>query len=87
MRRGKLLTLVANDTSYAVARMTTTEVVIAVFNNAKQEQTIGLDTGGIQVLTNGPFKDELGAARMVRLTGHALSVTLPPRSAAIINLK
>ncbi|MFL6215568.1 MAG: alpha-amylase family glycosyl hydrolase [Blastocatellia bacterium] len=87
LRRGKLLTLGVNDSSYAFARMTATDVVIVVFNNAKQEQTIGLDTGGIKVLTNGPFKDELGAARMVRLTGHTLSVTLPPNAAAIINLK
>ena len=87
LRRGKLLTLGVDDSSYAFARMTKAEAVIVIINNAAHEQPVVCDMSGINASPSGPFADELGAARMFRLEGHRLSVTLPARSASIIRLK
>jgi neopullulanase len=87
LRRGKLLTLGVDESAYAFARTTASEAVIVVFNNAKQDRTIDLDTSPISLAANAGLVDRLGAAREVRLQGTTLRVVLPARSVSVITVK
>ena len=87
LRRGKLLTLGVDDTSYAIARLIKNEAVIVLINNAKQEKTIEFDTTPIKVQAAAAMVDRLDAAREIRLQGTMLRVVLPARSASVITMK
>jgi neopullulanase len=88
LRRGKLLTLAADDSSYAFARTANeNEVVIVVFNGAAREQAIAFDAAPLKVATGARLVDRLGAAREIQLEGGRLRVVLPARSASIITFK
>lgn len=87
LRRGRLVTLGVDDATYAFARATATEVVIVVFNNAKQDKTIEFDTTPVGVAGGAGFTDRLNAARAIHLNGTTLSVRMPARSASIITVR
>ncbi|HJQ22575.1 MAG TPA: alpha-amylase family glycosyl hydrolase [Blastocatellia bacterium] len=87
LRRGALLTLSADDSSYAFARIATNAAVIVVINNAKQERAIEFDTAPLKVQMRAALVDRLEAAREVRLQGTHLRVVLPARAASIITTR
>ena len=84
LRRGELVPLLAETTSYAFARRTPTDSVIVAMNNAASVQELVLDLATLPPKAATTWRDELGGTGEVKLDSGKLRLLLPARSAVIL---
>ena len=83
LRRGAMIDLVAKDQSYAFARVADASTVLVVFNNDVRQAAVSIPTATLRIPDNASFRDELDMEPDAQAREGQITVTLPPRSAAI----
>ncbi|MBI3651259.1 MAG: cyclomaltodextrinase N-terminal domain-containing protein [Acidobacteria bacterium] len=84
LRRGKLVTLGFSDDDYSFARVGDQGAVVVVFNNAKKASQIEIDVTPLKLADGKTLIDRLGVSGEVRVEGGKIKVSLPARSASIL---
>ncbi|HEX3878236.1 MAG TPA: alpha-amylase family glycosyl hydrolase [Bryobacteraceae bacterium] len=83
LRRGKTVDLLAEDRAYAFARITPSERVLVIFNNAATPASLHVTVGDAGILDGAELQDGYGSAPAVTVKQHAIDVQLPGHSVAI----
>lgn len=83
LRRGRLVHLVADDRTYAYARVGRDASAVVVFNQAAEARVIEVPLAGSGVKPAGRWVDALGGPAP-RVLGATLQIELPPRRSAVL---
>ena len=81
LRRGGYLTLHVTETVWAVARGSGADLVVAVLNRGGTAETVSVPVPAEVAAEGRSFTDALGSGAAASVSGGALSLTLPGRSA------
>jgi glycosidase len=82
LRRGSQTTLYQTDKQWAYARILGKEAILVVFNNDTSPATFTVPVAPAGIADGVTLTDRLGTAA-VRVTGGAVSITLPARTSAV----
>jgi glycosidase len=83
LRQGKLTQLSVGIDTYAYARSTGDSFVVVTFNNAGQPRQLDLSIAGLQPHPVTTVTDRLGEIGTVAVINDRMSISLPPKSAAL----
>jgi neopullulanase len=84
LQHGKLINLHVSEQQYVFARKSEIGCVVVAFNNDTEPSTIEFKISGTGLSDNSVMIDRLGATTSVRITKGAMSMSLPPRSVALL---
>jgi glycosidase len=87
LRRGALQQLYVADRQYSYARTTAAASVVIAINNDASSATWSTILAGTHVPDNAVLVDRLGVIGPATVKDGAVSLTLPPRSAAILTVQ
>ena len=87
LRRGALQQLYVADQQYVYARTTPTASVVVAINNDASPASWSTPVAGTRLQNGASLVDRLGVVGPVTVSGGGLSLTLPPRSAAILTVQ
>src|SRR4029078_14824 len=87
LRRGALQQLYVADQQYVYARTTPTASVVVAINNDALPASWSTTVAVTRLQNGASLVDRLGVVGPVRVSGGGVSLTLPPRSAAILTVQ
>jgi glycosidase len=82
LRGGRMIPLVATESTFAFARVAEGSAAIVTFNNSDRTETLRI-TLPAQMSATGELFDRLSTSRIIPVTHREVTVELPPRTAAI----
>lgn len=83
LRRGRSLDLYEDDQQMAYARVADDQAAIVAINNAPAAAKIAFDVSMLPTADMAVWRDALGGRETVRVAEGVMSLTLPPRTAAV----
>ena len=83
LRCGKLVNLLAEDQTYAYARVSGERSVIVIINNAAEAASIEFDAAPVHLSNGITLTDRLGVGTQLEARQGKITATLPGRSASI----
>ena len=86
LRRGALQQLYVADQQYVYARTTPTASVVVAINNDGSPATWSTTVAGTRLQNGASLVDRLGIIGPLTVSGGMISLTMPPRSAAILTV-
>ena len=83
LRRGRMLTLVADEQTWAYARILKQQMAVVVINNAAAASPVDITLSDLGVSSLTKWSSQLGTGSGVVAGGGKVHVTLPPRSSEV----
>jgi neopullulanase len=84
LRRGRLVHLAIEDQVYVYARIAASGVAIVALNNGTSAAEVHVDLGPLDLADGTTLTDRLGSLASARVQRGAVTITLPPRSGAVL---
>ena len=84
LRRGRLVHLVIEEQFYVFARVAPSVVAIVALNNGKAAADVRVDLSPLNLADGETLSDRLGTVQPARVQGRAITLSLPPRSGAVL---
>ncbi|HEY3130648.1 MAG TPA: alpha-amylase family glycosyl hydrolase, partial [Acidobacteriota bacterium] len=85
LRRGSLMTLVADEKILVYARVLGLDCVLMAFNNGTEKAIINVDTSSLPLKEGERLVDRLENAKEPQIKGKSVSIALAPESAGIFD--